>query len=115
LKSALTPRLVPGPEPHFFSPPRIGGLVKLWIGLLAKKRGKHWYGVVGAVQNTWNEVYVLWLGIGPSNSITDKTFDVVVEAPLYLQSLYPIGRVLTRSGPSSSLLWTNACWSLFEP
>lgn len=100
MKGALNLRLVPGPESHFFSPPRIGGLVKRWIGLLAKKRGKHWYDVVGAVQNTWNEVYVSWLGIGPPNSITDKTFDVVVEAlyerdPLYLQSLYPIGRVLT--------------------
>ena len=74
--------------------------MKRWITMLAKKRGKHWYQVVSAVEDAWNREYISWLGVGPPNDVTSRNFDKVVEAlyerdPMYMHSLYSVGHSMT--------------------
>ena len=68
--------------------------------MLAKIKDEPWHKVVKEVETTWNNTYVSWFGVGPPNTITWRNFDVVVEAlydryPLYMQSLYSVGSVLS--------------------
>ena len=72
------------------------------ISTISKKTGRPWYDVLKRAETSWNSKYISPLGIGPPSSIDENNFDLVVEAlytknPIYMQSLYGLGRVMNES------------------